>query len=68
MNNEPSHYTSYLIRVWQEEIEPSASVQWSAEVEHVQSGVRRRFAAPADLWAFLRRLEPRGDDNHANER
>lgn len=65
MNNEPSHYTSYLVRVWQEEPAPPASVQWRAEVEHVQSGVRHRFDSPADLWAFLRHLEPIGDNDHA---
>ncbi len=68
MHNEPAYYTSYLVRVWQEETEPPTVGHWRAEVEHVQSGVRQRFAAPADLWAFLRQLEPKGDDNHANER
>ena len=67
MNNEPSHYTSYLVRVWQEEAVPPASVQWRAEVEHVQSGVRQRFESPDALWTFLRQLEPKGDNNHESE-
>lgn len=63
MVTELAHYTSYLVRVWQEDAAESQPVQWRAEVEHVQSGVRRCFRSPAELWAFLRQLDPMGDDN-----
>lgn len=66
MDNEASHYTSYLVRVWREGTEPPAPVQWRAEVEHVQSGVRRRFESPDALFAFLRQLEPKGDEDNAS--
>lgn len=67
MSNEPLHYTSYLVRVWREEAAPPSLAQWRAEVEHVQSGVRRRFESPDALWTYLRQLEPMGDDNHDSE-
>ena len=67
MNNEPVHYSSYLVRVWQEKPASPAPLQWRAEVEHVQSGVRQRFESPAELWTFLRQLDLMGDDDHANE-
>ncbi|HHW87947.1 MAG TPA: hypothetical protein GX400_17300 [Chloroflexi bacterium] len=65
MTDERLHYTSYLVRVWQEEAVPPALAQWRAEVEHVQSGVRQRFESPAALWTFLRQLEPMGDNENA---
>lgn len=65
MTDESLHYISYLVRVWREEAAPSAPAQWRAEVEHVQSGARRRFESPDALWTFMRQLEPKGDDDHA---
>jgi hypothetical protein len=47
-------YTSYLVRMWQQSRadNPAAAV-WYAEVEHIQTGQRRRFLNFNDLWAFL---------------
>lgn len=54
MTDEITTYTSYLVRMWQQSRpdQPGAAV-WHAEAEHIQTGQRRRFLDPNDLWAFL---------------
>lgn len=54
MTHEITTYTSYLVRMWQQSRpdHPEPAV-WRAEAEHIQTGQRRRFDNPADLWAFL---------------
>jgi hypothetical protein len=54
MADDLTTYTSYLVRMWQQSRSdnPRAAV-WHAEVEHIQTGQRRRFLDPNDLWSFL---------------
>ncbi len=49
-----STYTSYLVRIWQQSSpdQPDAAI-WHGEAEHIQTGQRRRFLDPNDLWTFL---------------
>lgn len=46
---EPPLYFSYLIRLWQEELEG----EWRASAHSVQSKVTVHFRTPEDLFAFL---------------
>ena len=46
-------YKSFLVRLWREKDDPSKSVDWKAEVEHIQSGRRWDFGAIDELLAFL---------------
>lgn len=54
MTHEITAYTSYLVRMWQQS-RPGHPEQagWRAEAEHIQTGQRRRFDDPQELWAFL---------------
>ena len=74
MNSEATQYASYLVRLWREEtaVEPATAVdpatRYGAEVEHIQTGQRRQFHTPDDLWAFLNRAVPIGEyDGTLNE-
>lgn len=62
MTHEITAYTSYLVRVWQQSQpdQPDAAV-WHAEAEHIQTGQRRRFLDPNDLWAFLNQQNQPGE-------
>lgn len=61
-------YTSFLVRLWRETEDRTS--EWRGEVEHIQSGQRRKFAAFDELAAFLRqqmegaprRLQGSGED------
>ncbi len=50
-------YASFLIRVWRENKagETSPSIDWHAEVEHIQSARYRAFVTVEDLLSFLKR-------------
>ena len=62
MNDVPPTYASYLLRLW---LEPAPGAPeggvWQGEVEHIQTGERRRFAETDALWAFLRQNFPPGE-------
>lgn len=63
MSSTPARYRSYLIRLWQEHPADGASAHaWRAEVEHIQTGDRRRFTSPDELWRYLRRQVASGGD------
>lgn len=63
MSNAPARYSSYLIRLWQERTSDGAAVHgWHAEVEHIQTGERRQFVSPDELWVYLRRQTAPGGD------
>jgi hypothetical protein len=66
MTHEIVAYTSYLVRVWQQSRpdQPDAAV-WHAEAEHIQTGQRRRFLDPQDLWTFLNPPSQPGDNNES---
>ena len=59
MNHETAVYASYLVRLWRDD--GSATAVYHAEIEHIQSGQRRQFQTPDDLWAFLNRAVPVGE-------
>lgn len=64
MTYEITAYTSYLVRMWQQSLpdQPSASI-WRAEAEHIQTGQRRCFHDPQELWAFLSQPAQPGEQN-----
>jgi hypothetical protein len=45
----PSHYTAYLVRLWQE----SPHRPWRASTQSVHTGEKVYFANLDDLFAFL---------------
>jgi hypothetical protein len=59
MNHETAVYASYLVRLWRDD-NPATAV-YHAEVEHIQTGQRRQFQTPDDLWAFLNQAIPTTD-------
>lgn len=61
MSHETAVYASYLVRLWRGDGSATADDQYRAEVEHIQSGQRRQFHTPDDLWAFLNRTAPTGE-------
>jgi hypothetical protein len=50
-------YASFLIRLWRKNSGANSDepLDWSSEVEHVQSGERWTFESLSDLLGFLRR-------------
>ena len=62
--NQPTDYTSYLVRLWQEPLaaEPHASI-WCVEVEHIQSGACRRFRTLDELQQYLQQHAFAGVDH-----
>jgi hypothetical protein len=53
----PTRYISFLIRLWREG-DPEFSepaVNWSSEVEHIQSGRRWTFTTLEETLSFLHR-------------
>ncbi len=63
MAHEITTYTSYLVRMWQHgrPDQPGAAI-WRAEAEHIQTGQRRDFHDPQELWAYLN--QPRQPGEH----
>ncbi|MBE2197253.1 MAG: hypothetical protein IAE79_01505 [Anaerolinea sp.] len=64
MDNKTMQYASYLVRLWREDRSETAvesATHYRAEVEHIQTGHRRQFHTPDDLWAFLNRAVPTGE-------
>jgi hypothetical protein len=59
MNHDTAVYASYLVRLWRDD-NPATAV-YRAEVEHIQTGQRRQFQTPDDLWAFLNQVMPTGE-------
>ncbi len=51
MSDRRRGYVAYLLRLWQVEAEEDAP--WRASVECPQTGERRGFASPDELFAFL---------------
>ena len=51
MSGERRRYVSYLLRLWQTEIE--GALVWRASLESAHTGERRGFASLAELHAFL---------------
>ena len=47
-----SHYRSYLLRLWRPD--PDDLSSWHASLHDTLTDELHNFAAPADLWAFLR--------------
>lgn len=67
ISNTLVRYRSYLIRLWQERPADGASAHaWRAEVEHIQTGERRRFVSPDELWRYLHRQTAPGNNDPAS--
>ena len=66
MNSETIRYASYLVRLWRDN-EPAAAHEpcFYAEVEHIQTGQRRHFHTPADLYAFLQQQPSIGEQDES---
>ncbi len=73
MSNETVQYTSYLVRLWlangADGLGTADGVfrRYHAEVEHIQTGQRHQFYTPADLWTFLHRHFPTGEQNETSD-
>lgn len=66
MDNKTMQYASYLVRLWRDDGAATAVIAtppYHAEVEHIQTGQRRHFHTPADLYAFLSQHTPAGEQN-----
>jgi hypothetical protein len=64
MNSETMQYASYLVRLWRDDGTADGQPSpYRAEVEHIQTGQRRHFHTPADLYAFLHQPTPAGEQN-----
>jgi hypothetical protein len=46
------HYHAYLLRLWSEEKE--GAMEWSSQLDHLQSGRRLSFDTLEQLFEFLR--------------
>ncbi|MBN1483924.1 MAG: hypothetical protein JXA37_04315 [Chloroflexia bacterium] len=65
----PLHYHSYLLRLWQER--PAAAGQpavWRLSLEDARSGDRKGFGSVEDLEAFLRQCMQRASEDRRRER
>ncbi|MBE7529393.1 MAG: hypothetical protein HS099_06640 [Ardenticatenaceae bacterium] len=68
MNSETMQYASYLVRLWRHDgATGSQPTPYHAEVEHIQTGQRRHFHTPADLYAFLHQPTPTGEQNETTD-
>ncbi len=66
MNSETMHYASYLVRIWRDrESTVAIKPHFHAEVEHIQTGQRRHFHTPADLYTFLQQQPSTGEQDEA---
>ena len=65
MTSGARQYASYLVRIWQRRDRAGGQNEaWLADVEHIQTGVRRRFYRVDDVWEFLRRHAKEGAVEH----
>lgn len=66
MSSISSHYTSFLVRLWQENaVDETTAHNWRAEVEHIQTGAQRCFLTFDELSEYLHEQALGGIDHES---